>query len=424
VNRPQFIRDAHAHPFQHGRSLDMVDLAGCESPGGMLDALAGAASGTDDPSSPLLAHGARPESWDPPAWPTLNELDRVTGDRPCCVWCFDHHALMANSVMLGLAGVGTGTSDPAHGHFERDTHGRLTGVALEHAAMLVWNAIPQPGHDERRRIVRRAVADLNLAHGFAEVHDLKAPAWLGPILAEVLAEEANRDLDARYVLFPLLDDLDEVLATRDQWESERVRLGGAKVFVDGTLNSRTAWMLRPFADPLPGHPCGTPMMTPGQIEEAVRRCDERGVPLAAHAIGDGAVRAVLDAIERVGPKASGFRIEHAEVVDEADIARFAKLGVIASVQPCHLLADMDVLYRVLPDRLGRVMPLREMIDEGTKPGELLLFGSDTPIVRPNPQDSIRAATARRRVGMKPEESIASEQAISEAEAWAAFACAS
>ena len=116
-----------------------------------------------------------------------------------------------------------------------------------------------------------------------------------------------------------------------------------------------------------------------------------------------------------------LRIEHAELVDEADVGRFAALGVVASVQPCHLLADIEALRRLLPHRLGRVLPLRELAAAGCRPGDLMWFGSDTPIVRPDAEDSIQAAVHRRRVGMGEGEAIAIEQAIAEPEAWDAFA---
>lgn len=409
------LREAHAHVFQFGRSLAMIDLSACSSPDEMLAAFAerrhpASAGGA------LLAQGARPESWDPPRWPSLAQFDRATGAVPAIAWCFDYHALLANSAMLALAGIAPGEADAPGAIFGREPSGALSGVALEGAALRVWHAAPEPRPDERPAVLRAGLRGLGR---FAEVHDLKSQPWLGPVLA---AEVAAGSPAPRLVLFPLLEDLGEVLATRAAWESERIRLGGAKIFVDGTLNSRTAWMLHPFADGRPEQPRGTPMMSPRQIEDAVRRCDEAGVPLAAHAIGDAAVRAVLDAIEKVRPRTLGFRIEHAEVIDEADVPRFAELGVIASVQPCHLLADIEALRRALPHRLHRVLPLRELIDAGCLPGETLLFGSDVPIVRPDPEDSVLAATARRRERMRPDEAVAPAQAISAAEAWRCFAC--
>ncbi|MBX3321499.1 MAG: amidohydrolase family protein [Phycisphaeraceae bacterium] len=414
MNRPDCLREAHAHLFQHGRALGMVDLAMCASSGEVLDRVRERASWGENV---ILGHGARPESWNDPRWPTRDELEAASGDIPCCLWCFDYHALMANRAALALAGIDGNTPSPAGGLIERDRSGRLTGVVYERAAQMVWEAMPEPESDARGAILRAAIHDLSQTHGFGEIHDLKTQEWLGPALA---AMDREQTLAATCVLWPLVQDLRVVAETRGRWEGEHVRLGGGKIFVDGTLNSRTAWMLSPFKDGRVEHPCGLPMMSPAEIEEAVRACDATGVPMAAHAIGDAAVRAVLDAIEHVRPRTPGFRIEHCEVIDEADVSRFARLGVIASVQPCHLLYDTEVLERALPHRLDRVMPLRELIEAGCTPGVGLIFGSDTPIVRPHPQDSIDAATRRRRNERNEQQAIGLDQRLTEAEAWECF----
>lgn len=412
------LREAHAHIAQHGRAMSMLDLSAARSRDEMLDAIAARARAMRAAQLPgwVLAHGARPEAWDDPRWPTVGELDRATGDRPCLAWCFDYHALLVNTPALRATRIGADTPDPQGGIIQRDRDGRVTGLLLEGAAGLAWSRVPEPTPAERKAHVRDALADL-ARRGFGQVHDLKSQLWLGPLLAE-LDDDGALPCDVR--LYPLVEDLPEVHRGKGAWERNSVRLAGGKIFTDGTLNSRTAWMLSPYADPIPEHPTGTPMMSPERIEDAVRACDALGLPLAAHAIGDAAVRAVLDAIERVRPRAPLQRIEHAELIDVADVPRFARLGVVCSVQPCHLLADIEALTRLLPHRLDRVLPLRDLIDAGCEPGELLWFGSDTPIVRPDPEDSVRAATQRRREGMDASVAIAPSQAIGEAEAWACF----
>ena len=412
-------REAHAHIAQHGRAMSMVDLSSARSRDEMLLLLAQRAGLMDAGGQAgwVLAHGARPESWDDPAWPSLDEIDQATGDRPCLAWCFDYHALVVNTAALNAIGINTDTPDPQGGIIQRTTGGRPTGLLLEAAAILAWSRVPEPTPDQRKAHVRDALHDL-AGLGFSEVHDLKSQPWLGPVLAE-LDNEGELPCDVR--LYPLVEDLPKVHRERGAWERDAIRLAGGKIFTDGTLNSRTAWMLSSYADPIPGRPTGTPMMSPGQIVNAVQACDALNLPIAAHAIGDGAVRAVLDAIERTRPSAPLQRIEHAELIDEADIPRFAQLGVVCSVQPCHLLTDIEALTRLLPHRLDRVLPLRELIDKGCEPGGLLWFGSDTPIVRPNAEDSIHAATQRRREGTDASASIAPLQAISEPEAWACFA---
>lgn len=413
--RPVRMREAHAHVYAHGRSLSMVKLDGCRSQADMLEAIRDAVA---QGRTTVLAHGARPESWRERSWPSLEQLNEVSGKATVAAWCFDYHAMMGNSRALQLAGFEDDTPDPPGGQIGRDDAWQLTGVVYEAAAGMMWGAL------EPREVGRMDLTDGMIfieMMGFVEIHDLKSQVDLGPKLKQVMElNDAERDRYARYVLYPLVQDLPETLKTRKDWQTEQIRLAGGKIFVDGTLNSRTAWMLHPFADGRPEHPAGMQLMSDKQIEDAIRLCVGEGLQLAAHAIGDAAVRAVLDAAERARAPRGTVRIEHAEVIDEADVPRFAELGVIASVQPCHLLYDIEALRRACPDRLDRVLPLRELINSGLKPGRDILFGSDTPIVRPDPEDSILAATNRGRAGMALEDGIAPGQAISEAEAWACF----
>jgi predicted amidohydrolase YtcJ len=429
------LREAHAHLVQHARAMSMLRLGDCTGTDDCLDRVARAVTemAGADPGTWLLGAGLRVQAWRNPDWPTTGQLDAVTGSRPCCLWSFDLHALVANSAALARAGITPATHDPPNGRIVRDPWSREpTGLLLEAAAKQLWSAVPEPRGDERIGLVRAGLADL-ARHGFSEVHDLLSQPWLGPILADL---DDHGELPVSVVLYPPLGVLDDVARTAGAWQRPHVRLGGGKVFVDGTLNARTAWMLSPYADPLVGLPCGQAMMTPAELRDAMRRVRAMGLGLAAHAIGDAAVRATLDAWEQTreprrpnpgtdlrafaGVSSGSLRIEHAELIDEADVPRFARLGVVCSVQPCHLLADMEALRRGLPHRLHRVLPLRELIEAGCEPGRLLWFGSDTPIVRPDPGDSIHAAVHRRRPGDGEIHAVAPEQAVTEDRAWAGF----
>ncbi len=419
MTAPARLREAHAHIAQHGRAMTMLDLSGAASLDDCLRRVAAHAAAMRSEGRPgwLLAHAVRVEAWPERAWPALARLDEAVPDRECCLWSFDHHALAVNTAAMSRAGIGADTPDPPHGRVVRDSRGTPTGLMLEAAAKLVWCRIPEDPPHERLRQVKAALSDL-AAHGFVEVHDLLSEPWAAPMLARL---DDTGELPVRILLYPRLDDLDDLLSSRREWERERVRLAGAKLFADGTLNARTASMLEPYADPLRGLPRGEAMLTRDQIAQALAHTSSLGLTLAVHAIGDAAVRTCLDAAEvaphRLTPR---LRIEHAEVIDAADIPRFADLGVVCSVQPCHLLADVEALQRGLPHRLGRVLPLRDLIDAGCLPGELLWFGSDVPIVRPHPRDSVQAAVHRRRPGMAESEAIAPAQAITEREAWACF----
>lgn len=403
--------------------MTMLDLSGAASQKECLERVGAHAAGMrgEERARWLLGRGLRIDAWPEHAWPSASQLDEAAGDRPCCLWSFDHHALVVNTAAMHAAGVTDALPDPEHGRTVRDSRGRPTGLMLEAAAKRVWSRIPEDPEHERLRQVKAALADL-AGHGFVEIHDLLSEPWLGPMLASL--DDAGQ-LPFRVLLYPKLVDLPPLVRTRREWERERVRLAGAKLFADGTLNARTASMLEPFADPLPGLPRGETMLTRDQIEDALTRTSSLGLTLAVHAIGDAAVRCCLDAVSpshrlTISPSQPALRIEHAEIIDPADVPRFAELGVVCSVQPCHLLADVEALRRGLPHRLDRVLPLRDLIDSGCRPGELLWFGSDVPIVRPHPADSIQAAVHRRRTGMNAAETIAPAQAISEDEAWAAF----
>ena len=397
------LREGHAHIAAHGRALSMLNLHACTSVEECLELVAQEAGRTKE--GWVLAAGARVESWKQPRWPTRAELDRICLTRPCCIMSFDHHAVAANTAAMHAGGLSDDARDPPGGVVCRDGHGMPTGVLLEAASRLVWNAAPEPSGVQRREHLVAGIQDL-VGHGFTEVHDLLSPPWLGAALAEL---EASGQLPIRIYMYTPVAELLALHEQSRRWASDRVRLAGGKVFADGTLNSRTAWMLEPYADPLPGMERGKVITPPAELRAAMDLVGRLGLRLAVHAIGDAAVRAVLDAWEATGGSQTrrsgavgvgGLRIEHSELIDAADVPRFAALGVVASVQPCHLLTDIEVLRRALPHRLDRVLPLRELIDAGCEPGLGLVFGSDAPIVRPNPEDSVQAAVHRRRAEMR------------------------
>jgi len=367
------LRDAHLHLAAMGDALSCVDVSSCASVDECLERVARGAA-EKGPGEWVRAVGARVEGWRERAWPRAAALHEAAGGRPCYVQSFDHHAVCASAAALRLAGIEASTPDPAQGVIERDGEGAPTGLLLERAGEALWACVPAPTSSERREQVRLALASLRAA-GFVEAHDMLSQPWLGPTLA-ALADAGDEDaLAVRVWLHPPLREVEPILAGSEHWTRETVRLAGAKVFLDGTLNSRTAWMLEAYDEPAPGHPFGVPMMTAEEIDGALTRCDILGLPLAMHAIGDGAVRAALDAVERIAPTTFGTRVEHCEFIDERDVARFARLGVIAGVQPCHLLTDMEALRRITPRRVDRAFPLRDLLDaceaEGYAPNKLV-----------------------------------------------------
>lgn len=425
------MREAHAHIAAFGQSLNMPNLAACASLAECLDQVRDSASNTA-PGTWIRMLGARPQSWPERRWPTITELDRAAPHRPLIILSFDHHEAVASTAAFRAAGVQAGDVIPPKGVVQLDSSGNLTGLLQEDAAYRVWGTAPEPDLAESRANVLRALvrfAEL----GYTQVDDLHSQEWLGECLAEL---EHAGELPVQCVrLYPNVRKLQSVHAGRERWASDRVVLAGGKLFSDGTLNSRTALMLHPYRQPLDGQPLGRAMATPDEIRAAVALTESLKLHLAVHAIGDGAVRMVLDAIAEASSLPSReaarrdpgrrHRIEHCELIDAADVPRFAAMNVVCSVQPCHLLTDIEVLTDQLPHRLERVLPLRELIDAGCLPADaghtgLLWFGSDAPIVRPEPCDSLLAATKRRRADMPETQAIAIEQRLDEATAYRCF----
>ncbi len=246
------------------------------------------------------------------------------------------------------------------------------------------------------------------------------------VLARALLElERVGDLTMRVWLYATPEHLDAVQRVFDEAIAPGVRvsrggmvkLAGLKLFADGTLNSRTAAMLTEYDE---GGGKGHLFFTNDQLAAHITGAADRGYQTAVHAIGDAAVRQVLDAYEQAGRLtiASGpaLRVEHAEFIDADDVGRFAEMNVVASVQPCHLLADIEAIQRFMPHRVERAFPLRELVDSARRAGrderELVWLGSDAPVVEPEPGDNLRAAVLR---GRGDGAAIGARQMISQAE---------
>lgn len=414
------FRDAHLHLYAHGEQVSCIPLADCASLDECLQRLAQQAEQLP-PDQWVKAACARVEAWPEHRFPTAREIDGAVGRRPAFVRSFDLHACAVSSELLRLAGITRETPDPPGGRILRDDRGQPTGVLLETAAALVRPAIPTPSPDDLKTILRASIHDLR-SHAIVEAHEMLAQPWLGPTLARLIDEADPVASAMRFLVYAPLDDLDRFVRDAADWQRENLKLAGGKIFLDGTLNSRTAYLLEPFTDPLPNLPRGERLFTPDALDAAIRKADALGLPLAMHAIGDGAVREALDALERVRPATSGFRIEHAEFVHPDDIPRFAALSVIASPQPCHLLCDVEALHRLTPHLIPRAFPLRALLEAeaaaGHAPGDTVWFGSDTPVVSPSPADNVQAAMHRRRAGDPPEAAITPEQAITREQALA------
>ncbi len=364
--------DSHAHFLEWALERGRLELTHCASRAEALAAIGAAAPG----DGWLLGHGWLSARW-PDGEPTAAALDEVTGERPAALWAHDHHTLWVNSAAM-----------------------QATGVRSDDGVFAEWDSwrfpLPKPTAAERSRAVVDGMAAAN-ARGVVCVHDFQRSG--GRDVWQRL--DADRRLRLRVVMsFPL----DMLAAARDLelragFGSRMLAVGPCKAFMDGTLGSRTAWMLDGSGDRL---------LSSDELAEGVREASAMGVPVAVHAIGDGANRAALDAFERTRDvwEAAALRprIEHAQCVHPDDVPRFARLGVAASVQYTHATSDRDVADRLWGDRAAHAYPYASLLAAGA----LLAGGSDAPVEELDPLAGLRAAVLRTdgdRPPWRPEQAI-------------------
>lgn len=380
------LTDAHLHLTPWARARRQPDLHGATSRGEVLERVAAAIAALPPGDAPLVGRG-----WDESEWaeaPDRHALDAIAPSRPVLLHRHDFHALWVNSAALAAAGVSRATPDSEGGRFERDATGDLTGLVREHAVQ-AFSGIEEraePVLDDA--LLDEAAAALHAA-GVTAVHDYQRnhDDW-----RRMHALASRRRLRVLQMIGPeqLRDRTRLGLAAGagDEW----FRTGSLKLFADGTLGSRTAAMLAPYDD---ADTTGMALLSRRELDEAVGEAARAGFSVTLHAIGDAAVRHSLDAIEAHHEWLARCplppRIEHVQLLDPADRARFAALGVIASMQPQHATSDAGVARRAWGARCAHAYPWRALLDSGAT----LAFGSDAPVEPPLAALGLAAAVARR-----------------------------
>jgi predicted amidohydrolase YtcJ len=399
------FNDAHVHFLMGARNLQNLDLSEETSVDGIRRRIAQFARAYPDRAW-LLGRGWFYAVF-PGGMPDRALLDSVVSDRPVAIEAYDSHTTWVNSAALIRLGIADDTPNPPRGEIQRDEAGRATGILKEAAMELVDRAIPPRTLSEDIESLT-AAARLAFAHGLTSVQE----AGAGPEQFEIY--RALRASVRPMVRIRLGQRIEPGLAMAD-WERRLVEYEGlalphrndpwisagvVKAFSDGVIESGTAVLLAPYEGLAAGEPgaVGYPQWEVGELAEAVRVADRRGWQIQVHAIGDGAVRLALDALERAadanGPRDRRHRIEHIETIDAADIPRFASLGVVASMQPYHAdpePAQLD-LYRskIGPERASRGWPWNSI----RRAGGRLAFGSDWPIVSFDPFLGLNSAVNR------------------------------
>lgn len=411
--------DAHLHLMGLGRSVEELDLRGIASPEEAIRRVSEAASRAA-PGIWILGRGWDQNLWPVKEFPTASMLDAVSGDHPAAFMRVDGHAIWANSKALEAAEIKRGTPDPRGGKILRDrSTGNPSGVLLDDAMELILTRIPKPELATKRRWVQLAGERL-LASGITSVQD----AGVDPEdidLYKMMVEEGSLPLR----VYAMLGDSNKKLP--DYFAQERIigygdrrfTFRALKVGVDGALGSRGAALLGPYSDD-PNN-SGITTMQGEQLESITRDALTRGFQVCVHAIGDRANRMVLDrfqsALAAVPTPDPRLRIEHAQILSPADIPRFERLGIIASMQPIHATSDMPwVPARLGPDRLAGAYAWKALLSSSVR----FAFGSDAPVESYNPFKGLFAAVTRQDEKLAPEGGWLPEQRLTREEALHAY----
>ncbi|WP_209347006.1 amidohydrolase [Pontixanthobacter sp. CEM42] len=419
--------DSHLHVMGIGfgaLTLDLSDTNSLEEAQAKIAEYAAANPGRRW----ILGRGWNQEKWGLGRFPTAEELDAVVADRPVWLDRVDGHAGWANSAAMTLAGVDASSVSPTGGRIERVAGSEApSGIFVDNAAQLVQSAVPAPRPEDRDLALSKA-QDILLSFGITAAADMGTTiedwqsfrragdgGWLKMRIMSYAAGVEAMELIGGPGPSPWLYD-------------DKLRLNGVKLYLDGALGSRGAWLKEPYADD-PGN-TGLPLQTSAQLRNLMSRAALDKFQLAIHAIGDAANAEVLNAIADMSDTYDGdrrWRIEHAQVVDTADIGKFANHGIIASMQPVHQISDRVMAEaRLDPARLEGAYAWRTILEIGAP----LAFGSDAPVESPDPFANIAAAISRTGPdgqpfgGWRPKDAVSREQALAgftSAGAYAGFA---
>ena len=398
------LTDAHLHLAQCAVATRQVDLADAPTLHDGLARIGAAHRGLSEPETWLEGYGWDSDRWG--GWPTAEDLERVAPGRRCAIWAHDHHALWVSRSALTTGHVDVETADPSGGLIGRDQAGNPCGVLYEAAARLVTLHIPSPARAELELAIV-AVGRKLLSYGIVAAHDPGplAPdpdlSWAFPAYRRLA--ETDR-LPVRVHVSIREDALDHAIAhglrsgaTLGDNPSGRALVGWQKCFADGSLGSRTAALLADI-EPEPGRPLpperrrGIWITEPDRLTELVDRAAANGIATQIHAIGDAAVRAGLEILAPTAARVPLMpRLEHVQLLDGADRASFAGVGIAASVQPVHLGTDAAQARLLWGDRAERNGYTWASI---ARTGAVLAFGTDAPVEPFDPWPGIALAVRR------------------------------
>jgi predicted amidohydrolase YtcJ len=391
------LADAHIHLEGLARLEVELDLAPARSAADALARVRRHAAALP-PGAWVLGRGWSQDGWPERRVPGRRELDAAAGGRPVLLLRRDAHSAWVSSAALAAAGLDGAGPDPPGGAVDRDGDGRPTGIVRERAVPVVARLAPAMTEERLDRAMAAVLRRLGRL-GLTSVHSMDPPATF----ASLSRLHARRPLPVRVSWNLPAAHLEhaERLGLRAGLGDDRLRVWGVKAFLDGSLGSRTAEML---------DGSGIQVLPQPELVELAGRCAAAGLNLCLHAIGDGAVRRALDALEPLAGAWPGWRprVEHAQCVDPADVPRFRRAGAVASMQPIHAVSDREVADREWGERARHAYAWRPLLDAGA----VLAFGSDAPVEPADPLRGVDAAVGwRRRAGWHPELALTRAEAV-------------
>ncbi|MBM4192818.1 MAG: amidohydrolase family protein [Gemmatimonadetes bacterium] len=422
------MMDAHGHVAGLGDALAIVDLVGSTSVDDVVARVAARAKG-QGAGQWIQGRGWDQNRWGDTRFPTHDKLSAALPDHPVVLTRVDGHAVYANRKAMDLAGITAATKDPDGGQIIRDASGAPTGVFIDNAMGLVRRAVPAQTRDEVRRNVQAAIAD---AHrwGLTGVHDAGASETVLDVY-----DELGRTGQMNFRMYAMISGGRTESAAVDRLIARGPVIGAhngtlwvrsIKLYSDGALGSRGAALLDPYSDDVKNS--GLLVSDPAFIKAISVKALKAGFQVNTHAIGDRGNRVTLDAFEaalkEVPVADHRFRVEHAQIINYADIPRFAQLGVIPSMQASHQTSDMYWAgARLGQHRLPGAYAWRSLLNSGV----VIPNGSDFPVEYVNPLISFHAAISRQDAndfpagGWFPEQIMTREEALKSMTIWPAYA---
>lgn len=423
---PGFI-DAHAHLLGIGMRELTLNLEGVASIGELVDIAASAAQETDTGET-IYGRGWIETGWPEGRFPSREDLDEASENHPIVFERADGHALVTNSAAIAKAGITRDTKDPDGGRIERDAAGEPSGMFIDNAMNLINTLIAAPS-EAMKREAYEVGGTVYAAYGWTGLHNVSVP----PEDVSLMEEEAAGGRLAIRVYNAIEKSGYDALAAATPRinNSGRIITRAIKLYADGALGSRGAALTDPYSDRPDTN--GLMLTSHDEIEPFLQQALRDGVQIATHAIGDRGNKLVLDwyeeAFNAVPPEERKvanprWRIEHAQILDVADIPRFSKLGVIASMEPSHAIGDFYFAPARLGDaRLDGAYAWRSLLDSGA----IIAGGSDAPVERGDPLIEFYAAVARKDLkgnsgpDWRPNEKVTRAEALAMFTSAAAFA---